>query len=524
MIATRGGGGFTREQQSVVPSEVRGNPELAGHWRWPAFLVFISVACLLVTVRQTVWAMVHTWQSSKTYSHCFLIVPMFGYLVWLRRKRILSSSPCVNYAGLILLAACAAVWLLGNLGEVREIQEFALVAIFGALVWTLLGTEVLSLLWFPLLFLFFAVPFGVSLVRPLQNFTAWFAVHALTLSNVPAILESHTISLPSSIWAVAETCSGIRYLFASTVIGVFYSSIVYRSRKRRLIFVLASIVLPIIANGLRAYGIVFIAYLTNYKVAMGVDHIVYGGVFFIALQIALLSIGLRWREAPNDYTQTASRVLAGGDTGLTRGNILVATVAVALIVFTPLWARHLWDRAAAAPEPEGISVIVDPAWRPLQIVDDNWDPEFCTRGREFRQQYQSGRQHIDVCWASYSSGEETELEGPSRGYGNPGLWLLAAESVRHASFNGKQIAVDQDLLQSGTNLRLLWTVYWVGGEYTADPSRVKLLRAKARLLGKSAATAVILLGSDDPVGGIDAAQTALRNFLAHASFSVVPQS
>lgn len=520
------GGRFTRGQESVVPSEISGDTELADRWRFSALLVFFSVICLLMAFRQTIWAMLHTWESSKTYSHCFLIVPMFAYLVWLRRKRILSASLRVSYWGLILLLLGTMAWLLGNLGEVREIQEFALVAIFSAVVWTLLGNAVFSVLVFPLLFLFFAVPFGVSLVRPLQAFTAWFTVHALTLSNVPAVLESHAISLPSSTWAVGETCSGIRYLFASTVVGVFYSSIVYRSRKRQLIFVLASLVLPVVANGFRAYGIVLLAYVTNYRVATGVDHIIYGGVFFIALQIALLTIGLRWREAPKDYVQTASGGLPRGAPGLTKEKVLLAAVAIALIVFTPLLSKRLWDRSATAvPGPEGLSVVVDPSWQRVEIVGENWDdPEFCNLDEEFRQQYQSGRQRVDVCWASYSSKDETELEGASRGYGNPGLWLLAAESARHASLNGKRITVDQELLQSATNQRLVWTVYWVAGEYTSDASRVKLLRAKARLLGKSAATAVIALGSDDPVGGIAAAQNALQNFFAHASFSVPPQS
>ena len=515
---------FTPGQEFALPREVSRQPELAGRWRRAAFFLFLALTCLLAAFRQTVWIMIHTWWSSKTYSHCFLIAPMFAYLVWLRRRRMLCASPGVSYWGYMLLVWWATVWLLGNLAEARVVQEFALVAIFGAVLWTLLGTEVLRVLEFPLLFLFFAVPFGVSMVGPLQNFTAWFTVHGLTLSNVPAVLENQTISLPSSTWAVGETCSGIRYLFASTVIGVFYSSIVYRSRKSRFLFVLASTVLPIIANGFRAYGIVLLAYLTNYRVATGVDHIVYGGVFFITLQIALLSLGLRWREAPRDSNQPATRGLPTAGARPTKAKVLLAAAVMALTVFTPLLAKHLWEKSATAAGPERLSIIVDPSWRRAEIMDDTTDPEFCDSEKGIREQYQSGRQRIDVCWASYSSRDETQLEGAARGYGNPGFWLLAEETVGHESLNGKQVALEQDLLQSGTNLRLVWTMYWVGGEYTSNAFRVKLLRAKARLLGKSAATAVIVLGSDDPLEGVGAAHNALENFMAHASFAVLPQS
>jgi len=505
------------------PASVGDRTRVTDRWRWAFLLTAFCVACLFVAFRDTAWDMAHTWQSSKTYSHCVLILPMFAYLVWIRREQLLLTSPRVTYWGLTLLIPLLAAWLLGYLGEAKVVQEFAMVAVVGVLVLTLVGTEVLRILAFPLSFLFFAVPAGISLVGPLQNFTAWFTVHALTFSGVPAVLENHTISLPTSIWAVAETCSGIRYLFASLVIGIFYSSIVYRSWTRRVIFVLASIILPIIANGVRAYGIVLLAYLTDYKVATGVDHIIYGGVFFITLQVILLSIGLRWREIAVGGPRLVSRGLPNPDARFSHRGVLAPAIAVILIAVAPLLAKHLWDRSAAAAGPDAISVTADQPWQRVTVASDDWD-QGCNLEQGFRERYQSGPQYVDVCWTSYSGNEGAELQGAAKGYGNPEAWSLAAQGRKHATLNGRNAILEQDLLQSGTNLRVLWTVYWVGGEYTADASRVKLLQAKARLLGKSAATAVIVLGSENPVGGVEADQKALQDFLTHASFAVSPQS
>ena len=108
-------------------------------WKVPAAVVLSSWILLLLAMHRTVLEMVHTWYHSRTYSHCFLILPLFGFLVWVRRRRLQAVFPAPNYWGMPLFAALALVWVAGNLGEVRALEEFALVAMLVALVWTLLG-------------------------------------------------------------------------------------------------------------------------------------------------------------------------------------------------------------------------------------------------------------------------------------------------------------------------------------------------------------------------------------------------
>jgi exosortase A len=447
-------------------------------------------------------------------------VPLFIYLIFLRRKRISGISPGVSFWGLAILAFLAAVWLLADLGEIRVVKEFAMIGILGAVVWTVLGSAVLRVLSFPLAFLLFAVPCGVTLVGPLQNFTAWFAVHSLTLSNVPAVLENHTIFLPTSTWTVGETCSGIRYLFASTVFGVFYSSLVYRSQKRRCIFVLVSMVLPIIANGVRAYGIVLLSYATNYRLAAGVDHIIYGGVFFVGLQIALMTIGLHWREKPEDYAPVALGEPANKSRGLQPKQGIVAVAAIVVIVTAPLLAKHFWESSSAKATPQELSVTLGPSWQQVETLQESWNPDFRSPENQFRRQYEFGEHRVDLCWAYYSGRNPAQLDDAAKGYGDPQLWSRASEKIEHGMLNGHEVTIEKDLLQSGTNSRPLWRVFWVAGEYTASATRVKLLQARARLLGKSAATGVIVLGTEDPLDGVNAAQKTLQNFLAHTLFSI----
>lgn len=421
----------------------------------------------------------------------------------------------LNYWGILLLGSLATLWILGSLGEVKVVQEFAAVAILEAIAWTLLGTRVVRALAFPLLFLFFAVPFGVSLIPPLRDFTAWFVVHALTLSNVPVVLENHKLSLPSGEWTVAETCSGIRYLFSSLVVGAIFSYVMYRSRKRRMLFLAASIMVPIVANGVRAYGIVLLAYLTDNRLALGIDHLIYGGVFFVAVQVALISVGFRWSEASDAAEAVTPEVPATQAPG--RFAVLVVSVfCVVLIGSASAIAGHLWKRASAPMARPDPPVHVNPPWRSVPGNDLSLAPKLRTADQQFSESFTNGLNRVDLYWMLYSGRDTTDLVA-SYNIADPKRWQLATERMGSTVIDGHRNNVRQNLIESANSSRSVWTWYWVGGEYTPRPERVRFLQAKARLFGGSAAVAIISVGADNQ-GDIRATELILQDFLLHATF------
>ena len=502
-------------------NRVEGYPD----WRLPAFLIIATAFFIALSFRRTLLELVHTWYASRTYSYGFLILPLFGFLVWTRRKRLLSVVPKPNLWGIPLLAALGLLWLVGNLGEAKVVQEFAVIGMETTAAWLLLGTEVVTVLAFPLAFLFFAVPFGVSLIGPLQDFTAHFAVEALTFTGVPAVLDGRTISLPSEVWTVAEACSGIRYLFSSIVVGTIYASLVYRSRKRKVLFVVAAILVPILANSVRAYGIILLAYLTDNRLAVGVDHIVYGGVFFIVIEMMLLTVGLRWREAPQSRPHEAGKA---AEHSAAPANVLVPIlkplpVALIIVAFSgvvPATATRLWQSATAPRDALDLAISIAPPWHAVAAQDSGWTPALHRAEKEYRQAYQSGNSLVDLYTVHYSGQTGAELVSGYNRVENASVWTLTDGGFGVAAVNGRRISVQRTVVESRSVSREVWTWYWVSGEYTANPAAVKLLQAKARLLGRPATAVVITLGLDNQDG--IAAERVFQDFLAHASFSATP--
>ena len=194
-----------------------------------------------------------------------------------------------------------------------------LVAMIPLAVWAILGNRDAARAWrFRSRFLFFAVPFGEFVVPKLMDWTADFTVWAVAASGVPVFREGNNFIIPSGRWSVVEACSGVRYLIASLVVGTLYAYLTYRSLLRRVVFIGISIVVPLVANWLRAYMIVMIGHLSSNRLAVGVDHIIYGWVFFGVVMMALFWVAGYWREdlapsAPSAATASwtcRSRVVA----------------------------------------------------------------------------------------------------------------------------------------------------------------------------------------------------------------------
>jgi exosortase len=53
-----------------------------------------------------------------------------------------------------------------------------------------------------------------------------------------------------------------------------------------------SIAVPIVANWVRAYLIILMGYLSSMRLAVGVDHLIYGWIFYAAVMLLLLWVGL----------------------------------------------------------------------------------------------------------------------------------------------------------------------------------------------------------------------------------------
>lgn len=485
-------------------------PALAAPLR--AYLQFTAVVALLLACYfPTARAMSATWASSDTYAHGFVVLPASLWFAWRERFALAKAPRAPHWSGLILLVCAASLWLLGELANARAPSQWALVVMLPALVLALFGAAWLRVLAFPIALLAFAVPFGDALVPILTDWTADFTVAALLLTGVPVFREGNDFVIPSGHWSVVEACSGIRYLTASTFVGVLFAWTVYRRASRRIAFVVASILVPVVANWIRAYLIVLIGHLSDNQLATGVDHLIHGWIFFGLVIGLMFAVGARWRE--DDATAEASHAQPSGAGA--SGSWGLAAAALVLVVVAPMMREALLRPLNATPlRPLEMTV---PGWHRVAEASDAWRPALSNPVRVDQLSFARGGSTVTMTVGWFQDqrpGSELITVAnrlvPERG--SP--WRQAAAGYATALLNGAPVRFDAFTLRNGAERLRVWRVYWVGRDFEHGAVLAKLRNARDRLLRRddSAAWMTFAIAAADEA----AADHALAKFISEA--------
>ncbi|WP_295879390.1 exosortase A [uncultured Thiohalocapsa sp.] len=469
-------------------------------WGLGLLLLLAAVALVTLAFHQTAWSIVSIWERSETYAHGYLIVPISLWLVWEKRAGLKQLAPEPTALPLLLFLPLGFGWLLGYLVDTLVVQQYAYVGLLVASIWAVLGHRLARYLAFPVLFLFFAVPVGEGLVYPMMNFTADFTVGMLKLTGIPVYREGTFFTIPSGQWSVVEACSGMRYLIASVTLGVLFAYLTYTRWWKRALFVLFSIVVPIIANGFRAYMIVMIGHLSDMKLAVGVDHLIYGWVFFGIIITIMFLVGSIWRDPAAPLPQPAPGRVQPIDRR--RALRLLSVMAVAAL-FWPAAAWALSDHGGKvapvevqAPRAPGWTLMPGADlwdWRPRVVGTDGSLYAFYEAAGEADARpvglylgiYRTQRQGAELVT---SANMMIEQEHP--------VWSDTMVRPRRVELASGAIGLEQHLLSSRRGERLLiWTWYLVGDSHTANPYLAKLLEAKSRLLGNRGEAALVAVAA-----------------------------
>lgn len=481
-------------------------------WRSPLIAVTLVILAVFGLYWETLWSMVSIWERSETFTHGFLIMPISVFLVWQRRHELARLTPSPDLRGLIVLPVLGMAWLLAHYAGVRVIEQLAMVAMVPVVVLTVLGWQVAWALLFPLFFLFLSVPMGEELIPPLMDVTADFTVAALQLTGIPVYREGTFFEIPSGHWSVVEGCSGVRYLIASVTLGCLYAYLTYRSALRRTVFVILSIIVPIVANGLRAYMIVMIAHLSDMRLALGVDHFIYGWVFFGVVMLLLFWLGSFWREdtAP---LKTAAETAEAAPATATSPWRATALVMVLLLLWPTLGYVH-----ALKDIPANVAINTPAARGEWQAADamTSWRPHYLGTDAAVQQSYARGGQRVIVNLEYYRHQRQDAELINSQNFlvkQKDPVWRQVADAPHEIEIDGKRIKIRQAKLRSEQQDLLVWYWYWMDGEYTTNHYLAKLWEAKAKLLGETGDAAAVILATD--LGGEDREAAAVLTDFIH---------
>ena len=470
-------------------------------WRKHLTVLGLTWTSLLALFHRDATDIAAIWWNSSTFNHCLLILPLIAWLVAQRWPQLRKAVPAAWWVGLAPVGLGAVFWLLGEAGGVAFARHLGLVLMLQGTVIACLGKAATVGLAFPLFYAFFLVPVGEELVPALQTFTANMAARLLGLTGVPAHLEGVFITTPAGYFEVAEACAGAKFLIAMVAFGALVANVCFRSWPRRIAFMAVSVVVPVLANGVRAWGTIYVAQSEGVDFAAGFDHVVYGGIFF-AIVIALI-LAISWRffdRGVNDPWFDPAALPANRPRRLAW-----VAAAAALVGALPL----AWSAVAVAsgthPVPRDFVLPDVPSWQRLGPSRD-WRPHFAGAdlARIARYRDSAGRE-VDLAVIVYArQSEGRELIGFGNGAAD-GPWAWTADLPAPPAGRAERIA-------SHGLAREVLSFYRVGHVLSGSGARVKFETMRVRLLGGPQRAAAVLVSARAPASGVSP-RPAIDDFL-----------
>ena len=494
--------------------------------------VIVGIYCLAVALvfYETLNSIVAIWIRSETFAHGFLILPMSLWLAWQMRDRFAELTVRPAPWALVLVLGSGMAWLFANLVDVLVVQQLALVAILITGIWAIAGTAVVRRYAFPLGFLFLAVPMGENLIPPLMVLTADTTEFLVRASGVPIYREGMYLYLPTGTWSVIEACSGVRYLIASVTLGLFYAHLTYHTLWRQLAFMAVAIILPIVANSVRAYVLVMVGHLSDMRYGIGADHILFGWVLFGLVMLLMFWIGGFWVENKNTRASDTTPEVQRQNTS----TLSIAMVAVLAIVSASAWQvvaqsttrnSNLADNANLTVPAPAVS------WQTEDQRDLLWRPAQQGADRELDQMYAALTQpdtadmllsaepalvglHLRQYLRQQQGAELVETVNPWRP--DRREWRLV-DQQRIQGISDQSLQVEEALLMSAQGNMLIWSWYHIDNRNTSNPYLVKILEAKQQILeGRRQGTRVFVATatSDDRSQARQRLETFIADHLA----------
>ncbi|PKG81304.1 EpsI domain-containing exosortase [Colwellia sp. 75C3] len=466
----------------------------------PVVAIFIA---WFYTYYQGLVTAVNIWAISEIFNHCFLVIPISFFLIYQKRAQLSQQTFVANYWLLLPLMGTLLLYTFAVVGDIRLFMHIATFASLPLLIWFVIGNQAAKVIAFPLYFMLFSVPFGEQLIPYLQEITTDLAVPLLEMTGIPVYRNGLYLDIPEGRFLVAEACSGISFLITSIVFGNLYAYVSFNRLPKRLFFICISLIVPIIANALRVYGIVLIAHLTDMEHAAGADHLIYGGVFFAFVLFLLIMIGERLRdrtEVANPQKSTPSedineKSISVDSTSVKNSPVMACSLLVLLFVSQVFWLSSVTNNKATLT---GDELIVDLRALPFVVKEkplQKWRPDF-SKASNIQQGVIKGANNLDnieLFIASYLGGEGELISSMNKLY-SANRWTL---------IQNRQISIDEDkeiqqikIVSPSGQYRYILYWYQFSGEVFTNKIKLKLYQTLMAMLGQTQSSAIIALSME----------------------------
>jgi len=253
---------------------------------------------------------------------------------------------------------------------------------------------------------------------------------------------------------------------------------------------------------------VMIGHLSSNTLAVGVDHLVYGWLFFGVVIGIMFMIGARWSEAPAEV-EPLTRFSSGGPLLGAGRRLWLATAGMLFLLALPL----LVLRGLAASDDHSTPQLVAPG-----IAGDSalasaalpaWTPAWANPSATLERRYGVQGRAVGLYIGYYrAQGPHRKLVSSSNALvrSDDNAWLQAGAGSREVLVGGNRIPLKTASLRrpvssSDATQLVAWHTYWIDGRFEASDVRAKAWGAWQRLRGRGDDGAVLIVYAQEQSPG-----------------------
>jgi exosortase B len=262
---------------------------------WPILLG------LLVLYVPTFYGLFRGLWATEEQAHGPLILVLALWLLYrlwpemMEKSEVRSASVIDSATGWGVFTVALALYIIGRSQQIHMFEIGSFIWMIAAILLIKRGGKALKVVWFPLFFMFFMIPWPGSLVimltMPMKMAVSYVTEQILYWAGYPIARSGVILQIGQFQLLVADACAGLQTLLTLESLGLFYLNIVRHTSLFRNI-TLGILIIPIsfIANVIRVISLVLITYYFGEAVGQGFLHEFAGLVLFLSALILIISL------------------------------------------------------------------------------------------------------------------------------------------------------------------------------------------------------------------------------------------
>ncbi|MEW8624381.1 MAG: exosortase C-terminal domain/associated protein EpsI [Candidatus Thiodiazotropha sp.] len=472
----------------------------------------VLLACVLILTLvygQTAIGFYRIWVAENSLqSHGLLLLPLSYYLLareWYSRRHVLRIG--FRPVLLLVLVMLSVIWLLSDIAQIQVGSQMVLILILSASVMALFGIKHTARLVIPILVLMSATSVWSVLSQPLQIPTAVFVNQMLHFTGYTSFQESYFITIPEGVFEVGDTCSGLRYQIAAITLAIIYSFFSHFSLRLAFVYLLLASGVAFISNSIRIYIVVLSGHYTDMTHSLLNDHIWLGWVVFVICYAGFMFATVSYEKKLK--IEQKQPLVERSDVAIDKvpysKSILIASALLLSASVGPIYSVIAMNGDGLHGSSNfnfnfnqfGLSEVA---------TDERWNPSWVNADFEERAAYQVAGINTDFYTAYYATQEQGKeaVNDLNQAY-NRDDWIRSDRVNREIHLSGgRTISIlEEVIVDSHRNERILWQWYYIGGEISSSKLQSKLSGILGALKGRHDAAVVLISTAKTGDGNVE---------------------